>query len=74
MTISRRTLLGTGAAALIAPQIAWSATDPFAVAPKGDVRIIHMTDTHAQAVPVQFREPSENIGIGAAKGRPPHLV
>lgn len=74
MTISRRTLLGTGAAALIAPQIAWSATDPFAVAPKGDVRIIHMTDTHAQAVPTQFREPSENIGIGAARGRPPHLV
>ncbi|HQU02958.1 MAG TPA: metallophosphoesterase, partial [Acetobacteraceae bacterium] len=58
----------------MAPQIAWSATEPFAVAPKGDVRIIHMTDTHAQAVPVQFREPSENIGIGAARARPPHLV
>ncbi len=39
-----------------------------------DVRILHFTDTHAQAAPVRFREPSVNIGVGAARGRPPHLV
>src|SRR5687768_8228839 len=33
-----------------------------------------MTDCHAQLLPVHFREPSANIGIGSAKGRPPHLV
>src|SRR5579871_2237459 len=40
----------------------------------GNVRILHMTDTHAQLKPVYFREPSVNIGIGEMKGRPPHLV
>src|SRR6201999_3059239 len=33
-----------------------------------------MTDTHAQLLPVYFREPSVNLGIGAMQGRPPHLV
>jgi sulfur-oxidizing protein SoxB len=33
-----------------------------------------MTDTHAQLLPVYFREPSVNLGIGEMAGRPPHLV
>jgi sulfur-oxidizing protein SoxB len=40
----------------------------------GNTRILHMTDTHAQLLPVYFREPSVNLGIGAMQGRPPHLV
>ncbi|MBU6463455.1 MAG: thiosulfohydrolase SoxB [Bradyrhizobium sp.] len=40
----------------------------------GNVRILHMTDTHAQLQPVYFREPSVNLGIGAMQGKPPHLV
>ena len=40
----------------------------------GSARILHMTDTHAQLLPVYFREPSVNLGIGVMKGRPPHLV
>src|ERR1700710_1674455 len=40
----------------------------------GNARILHMTDTHAQLLPVYFREPSVNLGIGAMRGRPPHLV
>src|SRR5947209_6127510 len=40
----------------------------------GNARILHMTDTHAQLLPVYFREPSVNLGIGAMAGRPPHLV
>src|ERR1700710_873574 len=40
----------------------------------GNARILHMTDTHAQLLPVYFREPSVNLGIGAMHGRPPHLV
>lgn len=40
----------------------------------GDVRLIHMTDTHAQLDPVYFREPSINIGIASMAGKPPHLV
>src|ERR1019366_7821529 len=40
----------------------------------GNARILHMTDTHAQLLPVFFREPSVNLGIGAMAGKPPHLV
>ncbi|WP_315834282.1 thiosulfohydrolase SoxB [Bradyrhizobium prioriisuperbiae] len=43
-------------------------------APFGNARVLHMTDTHAQLLPVYFREPSINIGLGAMAGRPPHLV
>jgi len=40
----------------------------------GNVSLLHVTDCHAQLYPVHFREPSANIGVGAAAGRPPHLV
>ena len=40
----------------------------------GNVSLLHVTDTHAQLGPVWFREPSVNIGVAAAAGRPPHLV
>jgi len=40
----------------------------------GNVALLHFTDCHAQLLPVYFREPSVNIGVGAAAGRPPHLV
>lgn len=40
----------------------------------GNVHFLHFTDCHAQLMPVYFREPSVNIGLGAAAGRMPHLV
>ena len=42
--------------------------------PFGNARLMHMTDTHAQLLPVYFREPSVNIGVGPMQGRSPHLV
>ncbi len=40
----------------------------------GNVSLLHMTDCHAQLLPVYFREPSINIGVGSMRGHPPHLV
>ena len=40
------------------------------VPPFGNVSLLHITDVHAQLLPIHFREPSVNIG----DGRPPHLV
>ena len=40
----------------------------------GNVSLLHFTDCHAQLLPVHFREPNVNLGVGPAKGRPPHLV
>ena len=40
----------------------------------GNVHLLHFTDCHAQLLPIYFREPSVNLGIGPAYGQPPHLV
>lgn len=40
----------------------------------GNVRLLHFTDCHAQLLPVYFREPNVNIGLGQARGQPPHRV
>lgn len=42
--------------------------------PFGNVSLLHVTDCHAQLLPMHFREPSANIGVGEAAGRFPHLV
>ncbi len=40
----------------------------------GNVRLMHMTDSHAQLMPVYFREPSVNLGFFSNYGKPPHIV
>ncbi|GBD98918.1 trifunctional nucleotide phosphoesterase protein YfkN precursor [bacterium BMS3Abin07] len=42
--------------------------------PKGNLTILHTTDSHAQLVPIYYREPDTNIGVGRNKGKPPHLT
>ena len=48
--------------------------DDFESPPYGNARLLHFTDCHAQLTPIYFREPNVNIGVGGARGRPPHLV
>jgi S-sulfosulfanyl-L-cysteine sulfohydrolase len=40
----------------------------------GNVTLLHMADIHGQLMPIYFREPSINLGVGAARGQPPHIT
>ncbi len=46
----------------------------YELTPFGNISLLHFTDSHAQLLPSYFREPSANIGVGGAVGRPPHLT
>ena len=42
--------------------------------PVGQVTLLNFTDCHAQLVPLYYREPSVNIGVGDVNGLPPHIT
>ena len=48
--------------------------DYYKLKPFGNARFMHMTDSHAQLLPVYFREPSVNLGFFSNFGKPPHIV
>jgi S-sulfosulfanyl-L-cysteine sulfohydrolase len=51
-----------------------SADQLYEVPAFGNVSLLHFTDCHAQLLPIYYREPSINLGVGNAEGRVPHLV
>ncbi len=75
-----------GAAAVVGGSSSWlsgcastsasSASDGsmYELPPYGNVSLLHMTDCHAQLWPIQFREPSINLGVASMFGKAPHLV
>src|SRR5262245_10329025 len=81
--ISRREFLQVAAAtAALAPadwtrafaQQRLTQADLLRFEPVGNVTLVHLTDIHAQLMPVLFREPSTNIGVGEARGKVPHIT
>ncbi|AVT78497.1 thiosulfohydrolase SoxB [Rhodopseudomonas palustris] len=65
---------GLGPIGRVAAQQRLTQGDIFKFDPLGTVTLLHITDTHAQLVPLHFREPSVNLGVGEVKGKPPHLT
>ena len=77
--MDRREFLHVLAAACVAelagPRAAFANGDTLYDLPRfGRARLLHFTDCHAQLLPSYYREPEINIGVGAAAGKPPHLV
>lgn len=81
MSISRREFLQlmslAGASGLLPGSVfamQQKPSDIYELPKFGNVTLMHFTDCHAQLMPIYFREPNVNIGLGAALGKPPHLV
>lgn len=79
MNLSRREFSSVMAAALAAgfplrEASAAQAASLYELPRTGNVHLLHMTDCHAQLLPIYFREPSVNLGVGAMRGQAPHLV
>lgn len=65
---------GLGSLGRLAAQQGLTQDQLLATEPLGNVTLIHVTDIHGQLVPVWFREPEINLGVGAQKGVPPHVT
>ena len=81
MTMNRREfsrMLGLAGAAGMFPGSVFAARkapgELYEVPAFGNVRVLHFADCHAQLLPIYFREPNVNIGIGPRVGKVPHVV
>ncbi len=62
------------AAGLLPRTAAASGASMYELPAFGNTRLLHFTDCHAQLMPVYFREPHVNIGLGDSFDRAPHVV
>jgi S-sulfosulfanyl-L-cysteine sulfohydrolase len=80
MNLTRREFSSVLTAAVVAgfplarEASAQEARDLYNVPKTGNVHLLHMTDCHAQLLPIYFREPNVNLGVAGMRGNVPHLV
>jgi sulfur-oxidizing protein SoxB len=79
LSLSRREFLHALAAAAAAGfaldgRSAAQASSSYELPRFGNISLLHFTDCHAQLLPVCFREPSVNLGVGESRNLPPHRV
>jgi len=79
MSISRREfvrLLSIASLSGLLPTsvLARQPNDFYEIPTFGQIRLLHLTDCHAQLLPLYYREPHINLGIGPFQGQVPHLV
>jgi sulfur-oxidizing protein SoxB len=81
--ISRREFIQVAAATAAIAPVGWlrafaqqrlTQADLLSFEALGNVTLVHLTDIHAQLMPVLFREPSINLGVGDARGQVPHVT
>lgn len=72
--LAAATLVGPGRVGRLAAQGRLTQDELLRFQTKGNVTLVHLTDIHAQLVPMYFREPSVNLGVGEAKGLVPHIT
>ncbi len=72
--VAASALFGAGRIPALAQSQSMTENALLDMAPVGNVTLVHVTDIHAQLRPVWFREPSINLGVGEAKGKPPHVT
>ncbi|MGJ4931524.1 thiosulfohydrolase SoxB [Bradyrhizobium sp. HKCCYLS2038] len=65
---------GVGSVGKVAAQQRLTQADILRFDALGTLTILYVADTHAQLMPLQFREPSVNLGVGEARGQPPHIT
>jgi sulfur-oxidizing protein SoxB len=72
-TVAAAMVAGSGIGRLAA-QARLSEADLLRFEPLGNVTLLHVTDIHAQLVPLYYREPSVNLGVGESRGLMPHVT
>lgn len=65
---------GVGSLGRAAAQQRLTQADILKFDPLGTVTILYIADIHAQLMPLYFREPSVNLGVGEDRGLPPHIT
>jgi sulfur-oxidizing protein SoxB len=65
---------GLGSLGRVAAQQRLTQADILKFDPLGTVTILYIADIHAQLMPLYFREPSVNLGVGEDRGLPPHIT